>query len=303
MTGMRIRLKPGKYVVAVSGGVDSMVLLHLLAQRPERYEIIVAHFDHGIRPDSREDRRLVQRVARSHHLACICGLGRLGPQTSEARARDARYAFLRKVQEEQGAAAIVTAHHQDDMLETAVLNLLRGTGRRGLTSLGNAKGLRRPLLNYTKKDIRTYAKEHDLLWREDSTNADDRYLRNYIRHNILTRFGAEAKAALLERIERARTINTQIDKLLEQDLARQSSPTALDRAWYLRLPYAVAREVMATWLRRNGVLHFDRNLIEQLVVAAKTKRPGKLADINASYIIEFTKESIQLLRRTKNGGD
>jgi tRNA(Ile)-lysidine synthase TilS/MesJ len=97
----------------------------------------------------------------------------LGPKTSEAKARDARYKFLEEVKAVNKAKAIVTAHHQDDVLETAILNMLRGTGRRGLTSLQNRKNLIRPLLKFSKAAIKNYAKSHKLKWREDSTNENN----------------------------------------------------------------------------------------------------------------------------------
>jgi tRNA(Ile)-lysidine synthase len=88
---------PAKYVVAVSGGVDSVVLLHILARRVPSQRLVVAHFDHGIRPDSYEDLRLVARMANDHGLAFLSDEGKLGPDASEAAARDARYRFLRRV--------------------------------------------------------------------------------------------------------------------------------------------------------------------------------------------------------------
>src|SRR6185436_20114617 len=127
---MKISVRPGKYVVAVSGGVDSMVLLDLLRQKP-KLELVVAHFDHGIREDSAQDRKLVQRIAKAYGLPFVHAKGNLGPKAGEALAREARYAFLRQVQADHDAKAIITAHHQDDMLKTAIMNLLRGTGRRG----------------------------------------------------------------------------------------------------------------------------------------------------------------------------
>jgi tRNA(Ile)-lysidine synthase len=273
-----------------------MVLLDLLRQRP-KLELIVAHFDHGIRPESAEDRELVQRIAKHYELPFVYVEGNLGAGTSEALAREARYTFLRKVQAEQGAEAIITAHHQDDMLETAIMNLLRGTGRRGLSSLKSRKDLVRPLLNWTKEGIRNYAEEHDLVWAEDSTNDDERYLRNYIRHNILSRFTKEGREALGRHIKQATRVNEEIDKLLDKDLDEQPSGTELNRSWYLQLPYAVATEMMAAWLRRNGILQFDRHMIERLVVAAKTAHPGKLADVNAQHMVEFTKDKIKLSKR------
>ena len=147
--------EPGKYVVAVSGGVDSVALLHLLLEANDErrtmndedspssvlrppFRFVVAHFDHGIRKDSAEDRKLVQAMAQKiRGLPFVYDEGRLGPRASEATARLARYTFLRRVLQASGARAIVTAHHQDDLLETAIINLLRGTGRKGLTALGS----------------------------------------------------------------------------------------------------------------------------------------------------------------------
>ncbi len=284
-------------MVAVSGGVDSMVLLDLLRQKP-RLKLIIAHFDHGIRPDSAEDRKLVERTARLYGLPFFYAQGKLGPQASEALAREARYAFLRKVQSEQGAEAIITAHHQDDMLETAIMNLLRGTGRRGLSSLKSRRELVRPLLNWSKRDVLAYAEEHDLVWAEDSTNTDERYLRNYIRHNILSRFTKEGRTSLLTHMKQASKVNEEIDELLDKDLEEQPAKDELNRSWYLQLPYAVAREMMAAWLRRNGIMQFDRHMIERLVVAAKTARAGKLADVDAGHVVEFTKDRIRLAGRS-----
>lgn len=279
--------------MAVSGGVDSMVLLDLLRQKP-KLELVVAHFDHGIRPESAADRKLVQRIAKSYGLPFVYANGNLGPKAGEALAREARYAFLRQVRDEQGAKAIITAHHQDDMLETAILNLLRGTGRRGLSSLKSRKDLIRPLLEWTKRGIREYAEEHDLVWSEDLTNEDEKYLRNYIRHSILSRFTKDGRDSLLQHIKQAGKINEEIDGLLDKDLEEQPAKNELNRAWYLQLPYAVATEMMAAWLRRNGVLQFDRHMIERLVVAAKTAAPGKLADVNSHHVVQFTKDRIKL---------
>src|SRR5690606_4946866 len=131
-----MKLEPGHYVVAVSGGVDSMALLDMVAKQSRpKVSFTVAHFDHGIRDDSHLDRRLVGEVAQRHNLPFVYERGELGAGASEALAREARYAFLRKVQHSTGARGIMTAHHHDDVVETAVLNMLRGTGRKGLSSL------------------------------------------------------------------------------------------------------------------------------------------------------------------------
>src|SRR5690606_31809517 len=100
-----------------------MALLDMLRQQPQ-LQVVVAHFDHGIRPDSTEDRRLVQQVAASHGLQFVYHNGSLGSGASEDLARRARYDFLHKLRMATNAKAIITAHHQDDLLETAVYNML-----------------------------------------------------------------------------------------------------------------------------------------------------------------------------------
>lgn len=270
-----------------------MVLLHILAGEVG-VDPIVAHFEHGIRPDSEEDFKLVQAAAKKYKLPFVAAHGHLGPNTSEATARKARYDFLQHVLEEEGADGIITAHHEDDMLETAILNMLRGTGRLGLSSLRSRDKLVRPLLGYSKEQILAYAKERGIVWHEDSTNADDGFLRNYIRHAIVPRLGQKGRDALLARIGQASAINDQIDALLATDLTAHAPSLQLDRKWFIMLPYAVASEVMAMWLRKNGIVGFDRALIDRLVVQAKTKQPGKIADVNGGYILEFTRETVRL---------
>ena len=133
--------------------------------------LTVAHYDHGIRSDSAEDRRLVQALAREYGLPFVYHSGRLGTGASEAVARQARYGFLHAVRRASAAQAVITAHHQDDVLETAILNLLRGTGRRGLGSLKSTDVVKRPLMAVSKNELLRYAEREGLRWREDSTNS------------------------------------------------------------------------------------------------------------------------------------
>jgi tRNA(Ile)-lysidine synthase len=276
---MKVTLpKPGKYVVAVSGGVDSVVLLHVLQGMPG-IEPVVAHFDHGIRDDSAEDRKFVQSLAKQYGLPFVYDDGRLGPNASEAAAREARYQFLEKVQKDNEALAIITAHHQDDLLETAIINLLRGTGRKGLTSLANRPGIERPLLGTPKQALINYAKDQGLRWREDSTNQDQVYLRNYVRQNILPRFDAESKARLLSIIEDQKYKNEELDELLGKQLDAQAAGESLDRQWFVGLSHAEAKETMAAWLRSNGIRSFDNKTLERLVTAAKVAVPDTTFDV------------------------
>lgn len=287
--------KSGSYVVAVSGGVDSVALLHWLNTRGG-LELTVAHFDHGIRTDSEEDRLLVQAMAKDYNLPFVYKEANLGPEVSEATARDARYEFLRLVAKDNNAQAILTAHHLDDVLETAVINLLRGTGRKGLTSLDNRKDILRPLLNVEKNQIYEYAKTNNLHWREDSTNQNTDYLRNYVRLNILPKLDEQSRREFIDIINTARATNVELDVLLLDDINEQSNDNKLNRQYFTSLPHNVAREIMAAWLRQHGVKDFNAKTIERLVVAGKTASPGSSHDVVNGVTLKLSNDHLALDR-------
>jgi tRNA(Ile)-lysidine synthase len=271
-----------------------MVLLDMLVKQATGDRYIVAHFDHGIRPDSAQDRQLVQGTARRYGLPFVYDTGRLGSDSSEDTARQARYAFLHSVRHASGARAVVTAHHRDDVLETAVHNLLRGTGRRGLVSMRSYPHVHRPLLEKTKRDIVAYAKEQGLVWREDSTNSDMRYRRNYIRHKILPKLSDEQKTQLLQHIRNVQKTHDELENQLANYLHVQPAARTLDRHWFVMLPHRVAREVLATWLRDQDLHDISSDMIERLVVAAKTYAPGKHADVAKGLVLYVDRYTLAL---------
>ncbi len=292
---MRVELEPGSYVVAVSGGVDSVVLLDLLS-KIEGLKLTVAHFDHGIRSDSDLDRRLVQQLAAKYNLPFVYHRGELGAGASEALARQARYDFLHKVQQATGAQALVTAHHQDDVIETAIINMLRGTGRQGITSLADKRHLRRPMLHLPKADIRHYASEQGLQWREDSTNSDMTILRNYVRGKIIPKLGQAGRSELLNHIGHMSVVNRAMDHDVMLYLHQQPARQTLDRDSFIQLPHSVALDVMASWLRSHGLRDFNSRQLEQLVALSKTLEPGKQISIDANNRLLLGRQSIVLTR-------
>jgi tRNA(Ile)-lysidine synthase len=295
---MDVKLEPGTYVVAVSGGVDSMVLLDMVRRHPG-IRLIVAHFDHGIRSDSDLDRQLVQEVTRRHGLQFVYDKGQLGSDVSEDVARKARYKFLRRARDASGARAIITAHHQDDLLETAVHNLLRGTGRRGLVSLRSRDRLVRPLLHVSKQDLVAYAKDQGLVWREDATNTDLRYRRNYIRHKIMSKFSQSQKQELLQHIRNIYNLDKELSRELTNHLHLHPGVSELDRHWFIMLPHSVAKEVLATWLRRHEVKELNSKMLDRLVMAAKTYSPGSKADVDKQHVLEVRKGLLALSSRER----
>jgi tRNA(Ile)-lysidine synthetase-like protein len=295
---MDIAITPGNYVLAVSGGVDSIVLLHIMQQLPE-LQLTVAHYDHGIRDDSMKDRRFVQELTSAYKLPFVYQEGRLGASASEARARKARYEFLQDVRRASNAKAIITAHHQDDVLETIILNLLRGTGSRGLNSLKSTETVMRPLIDISKDTLIGYAQAHNLRWNEDSTNADEIYLRNYIRKHILPRFSVDNRDTMLKIRQRAASLNEEITIAVVNYLHVQPSVRSLNRHSFIMLPHATAREVIAQWLLVNTTTELSRRRLERLVIAAKTGRIGSSVDIDTDHWLDIGRADLALRVRER----
>lgn len=271
-------LASGTYIVAVSGGVDSVVLLDLLNKQPN-LKLIVAHFDHGIRDDSAKDSQFVQKLASKVGMRFELGSAKLGKNASEEQARDARYAFLHKLKETHQARQIITAHHSDDIIETIILNIVRGTGWRGLSSLRSTEHLARPLLDYTKADILQYAKENSLEWVEDSTNQDLKYLRNEIRHNVMTKMNSKQRSEFIQLYKDQLVLMNEID-------AHTAKLTSDQRHNFIMWPTSVSLEVL------RSQLQLTRPQARRVLMAIKTAKPGTKLEITKEKSLLFTDKTV-----------
>lgn len=297
---MWLKVPRGKYVVAVSGGADSCVLLDLLANHPG-LELVVAHVDHGIRRDSAADARFVEALARlyglpfrSHHL-------HLGADASEELARRGRYAFLQKVAQEEKADALITAHHADDVLETIVLNLLRGTGWRGLCSLRSHGSVLRPLLARTKQEIYHYAVEHGLEWHEDETNTGDLYTRNYIRHRIIPaclKKDARFASKLRNLYDAQLLLRDEIETLLAEFLNNLVNDGMLDKMVLLELDEKIAFEVIRGFLISQNVRQTSPQLM-RILEFVRTAGNAKRFSLDARHFLEIRREGLVVVTTEK----
>ncbi len=283
---MDMKIPKGRYILAVSGGVDSMVLFDLLSNLPE-ISLVVAHFNHGIRPDSGEDEKLVAGAAAVLGLPFEAGRGELGAGTSEETARRARYEFLNMVRAKYGAGALITAHHQDDLIETAIINLLRGTGRRGIAAISSNKNVLRPLLPYSKKEISSYAKKSKLQWRDDPTNDNQDYLRNYVRHKLVSKMSVEQRREFLDNLKNITERGAEIDDELARlsPLLRRSR--LIDRSKFSALPAELGNEVLIHWLRQNDLRDFDKRTIDRLNVALRTAKSNSRHHIKKNLSLQI----------------
>ena len=284
---MILPVPKGKYVAAVSGGVDSAVLLDLLSNL-DNAELVVAHFNHGIRPDSAKDEDFVRNLAKNYELPFECGHGKLGAAASEERAREARYRFLNQVKEKYQANAVITAHHQDDLLETAVINIIRGSGRRGLTAITDNQNVLRPLLDWSKKEILAYAKKRSLRWRDDPSNLDETILRNYVRRRITGKLSQTERRQILADLQSLRVLNRDINQEIAKLSQNIISGKEIDRSGFTALPSEIAAETLMFFLRSHGISEFDKPTIERLAIQIKNAKPGTKHNINRGAYLKIT---------------
>lgn len=270
-----------KYVVAVSGGVDSMVLLDMLVKAHGATSLIVAHFDHGIRKESHRDALFVEEQA--HQYGCRFEALRegLGATVSEETARTRRYLFLKDVAR-RFDTRLVTAHHLDDLVETVVLHLQRGTGWRGLTPFG--QDIERPLLSLTKDEIIKYAQDNKLSWREDETNKSDMYARNRVRPAVQV-LPLDTKLQIAALYARQWEIRSEIESQLSVDKAIEHS-----RYEHIMLPPGVRRE----YIRFITKAQLTRPQMDRLALAICTARPGSVFEAGSGLKVHFTTRTFTL---------
>ena len=269
-------------IAAISGGVDSVTMLDIL--ETSHSNVIVAHFNHGIRSDSDEDEQLVGELAAQYGFKYERKKEDLGADASETYARERRYKFLNEVATKYNGT-IYTAHHADDVVETIALNLIRGTGWRGLTPLDNPDIIR-PLIGWWKSDIRDYVEKNQLRWREDSTNLHGEHLRNRVR-KALRSLDLQEKKKLLELYQQQKTLKRQIDTLV-------SGLTTTNRQFFREADDAVALEVLRAICTKQNITPLRKNL-KLALDAIRTFKNGKKFELNKYVTIKMNRDDFELI--------
>lgn len=281
-----------KLIVAVSGGVDSVVLLDMLIRGQlsslrsiddDLGEVVVAHFDHGIRPDSVADARFVEALARQYGVKYIGQREELGGDASEEKARERRYGFLYEVAKTQGGV-LITAHHQDDLVETIVLNIERGTRWRGLATMSDRR-VTRPLLKRTKSELIAYATKNRLEWVEDETNQGNCYRRNQIRHQTAL-LSSESKQQLYDLRQSQAKLKTEIGRELED-----GDFPVTNRYFITMIAPEVARELLYSWVGQKYRISLLGQQLNNMLYGIKLGRPGTVWQIGQGVEVTVAKQT------------
>jgi tRNA(Ile)-lysidine synthase len=271
-----------RLVLAVSGGPDSVAMLHAAARLREtddaRWQLSVAHLDHALRATSEEDASFVTDAAAALRLPCtvrrtdVAALARAEGRSLEDAGREARYRFLAEVAGPEGW--IATAHTADDAAETVVLNLLRGSGLAGARGIPERRGhIVRPLLETRRRDLRDALDLAGIAYRIDPTNEDPAHLRNRVRHELMPVIEGLAPSAVdaLTRFGRlAADDDDLLDAIAAAELARRRDPDAsID--WRDPPPRALGRRMLRLAL---GASVPSAERIDALIDAAEGERGG-----------------------------
>jgi len=256
--------------LAVSGGADSVALFHVLLPlcREAGVEATVLHLNHGLRPEAGEDAQFVADLARD---ACVPFVSERANLSSDARdgeslemaARGARLAFFARCSREAGLDAIATGHHADDVAETLLLRLARGSGATGLSGLRPASRLSeslaliRPLLSVSDSALRGWLKGRALPWREDASNLDRSIPRNFVRTVLLPQleqtWTPDLRARLCQSAEALREDDQLLDALARRALESAAHQDTLAVAELLKHPEALQRRALRLWLFQRGL--------------------------------------------------
>ncbi|NOY12488.1 MAG: tRNA lysidine(34) synthetase TilS [Deltaproteobacteria bacterium] len=296
-------LVPGdKLLVAVSGGIDSVVLLHLLhsVAAARRLQLSVAHLDHRIRPESVADADFVRRLCVDWGIPCVVE-SRDIPQLAVAQkislemaGRQARREFLLRQADQVGARLIALAHHRDDQVETFLLRLLRGSGVAGLAAMRPLRDCWwRPLLECSRDEILNYARQQQLEWVEDVSNVDTIYLRNRLRHQLLPQL-RDVNPQLDRRLaELCRQLQVdddywrrQVAEILPSVTLASEDGLRLDRRSLLALPEALRVRVLREALRqvRGDIQRLEAVHLHAVTDLLSSERSQAQLDLPACWV-------------------
>lgn len=296
-------------VIALSGGVDSMVLFHLM--RKLNYNVVVAHVNHKVRLESETEEKYIKELCQNENIPLeIIHLEKID-KNFEAEAHNKRYSFFLEVCKKYNSKYLLTAHHADDNIETIFLNLMSGSNLYGYGGISKKLVIRginviRPLLLLSKKDIKAYALQNNITYFEDYTNQSDDYARNRIRHHIIPMLKNECPNIL----EKANSFSKQIHEAF--DFARECSTnflstTIYDAKVYIGLieidkfkklhPY-IKKDVICLMLEQENIER-NEHLINDIINVIESDKPQIDYDLKGNFIFRKLYNNAYITQKNK----
>ncbi|MCE9610926.1 MAG: tRNA lysidine(34) synthetase TilS [Chthoniobacter sp.] len=275
-------------LIGVSGGRDSVALLHLLLDAGFK-KLVVCHLDHALRAESAEDARFVAALAKQLGLKSVVARENVAArakrkrQSLETAAREARYAFFARVARAQKCPRLFLAHHADDQVETLLFNLFRGSAAAGLAGMrpltereigGVTLQIARPLLGMWREEIDAYIAAHGLAFREDASNTDPHHTRNRLRHEIIPGLERTLGRDIRRSVWRAAEILRDEDDFLASQPALRDLPETLETSTLRAQPIALQRRIIHSWLKTQlvtGVGFDDVEAVRGLLTGSRAK--------------------------------
>jgi len=292
-TNLLRRFSPSaRYLIGVSGGCDSVALLHWLTNLDYK-KLIVCHLNHQLRGRSSDaDARFVEKLAKKYQVDFELGaanvpvLAKKKKMSIETAAREARYSFFAKAAKRHRCRMIFLAHHADDLVETFLLNLIRGAGCTGLVAIRESSTRRiddveltivRPFLPVWRKEIDSYVRKHRLRFREDASNKNLDPLRNRLRHRGIPFLEKVLGRNIRPTIWRAAAIAVEEESWIDGQLP-DSSAAELSVPQLRALPVALQRRTILKWLRAKDISEVGFDVIER--VRSLVDRDAAIAKVN-----------------------
>lgn len=310
-------IKDGQTVlVALSGGMDSVALFNVLNNLKTElgFDIVCAHFDHGIRETAKRDSAFAQKISLDAGVRFFLGEGDVPRYSKEKNisiemaARELRYKFLREIKEEVDADFIATAHHKTDQVETVLLNILRGSGILGLSGMKPKNGdIIRPFLCVTRLQIYDYVKKNRLSYVHDETNDDTAYKRNSIRHELvpmLKKYNPSVEDAIARMAEIATLdeefINDYANKALKKMLSFENNEYILDIDKFKNEHLCIKRAVLRLMLiKLSSLKDMSLSRLTELLEFIENSNTGSIFLLNNRYKILHDYNKLYFVRNNE----
>jgi len=302
-------IAPGdRVIVAVSGGPDSMALLHILKTLAlgMDFELAAAHINHGLRPEAGAEARFVQEQCADWQITCytemfdVRELARQEKTSLEDAGRQARYRYLYALLDKLGATSIATAHHRDDQAETVLLHLLRGAGLQGLRGIMPRNGqLIRPLLSMGKEQLLTYLDQQAIKYCLDQSNHDPAFVRNRIRHQLIPLLQQEYNPRIVENLNQLADIVQAENELVEKEMEKywrlllmeaDADNIVFDNLLLTEMPLAARRRlILRAFAQLGGQAGWESQDVEKVIELSGKRGSARVLDlkkkvrVNKSY--------------------